>query len=110
MEDGTETAWKNTPRRPMVVPPGYWDLTEKQRARGHLMGRQFGGSGDNLRNLVPLWDYANAPAMWTVEMDIAGAIKKGGQRVVYKVEMVYAGKSSAQARGSSSRGSRISRA
>ncbi|MFD4656187.1 LamG-like jellyroll fold domain-containing protein [Kitasatospora sp. NPDC058444] len=96
MEDGTETAWKNTPRRPMVVPPGYWDLTEKQRARGHLMGKQFGGSGDNLRNLVPLWDYANAPAMWTVEMDIAGVIKKGGQGVVYKVEVVYAGKASAR--------------
>ncbi|WP_329491957.1 DNA/RNA non-specific endonuclease [Kitasatospora sp. NBC_01246] len=82
MEDGTETAWKNTPRRPMVKPPDYWNLVDKQRARGHLMGRQFGGSGDNLRNLVPLWDFANAPAMWEVEMDIASVIKQGGQKVV----------------------------
>ncbi|MGW9213561.1 LamG-like jellyroll fold domain-containing protein [Embleya sp. NPDC055664] len=88
LEDGTPTAWNKTFESGMVQPPGFWEIPENKRARGHIMGRQFGGSGTDLRNLVPLWKRANSPEMSTIENAIAGEIKNG-QKVVYEVRPVY---------------------
>ncbi|MFE4411449.1 DNA/RNA non-specific endonuclease [Streptomyces sp. NPDC056821] len=72
----------------MVTPPGYWELPAgRARARGHLAGCQFGGSGTDLCNLVPLHRAANSPAMSTVENRIADEIRDG-QAVHYEVTAI----------------------
>lgn len=75
-----------------MTPPEYWLLPDHQhgRARGHLMGKQFGGSGDNLRNLVSLHGWANSPVMSGIETKIKTEIKSGRQRVSYDTRAVYA--------------------
>lgn len=94
MEDGTKTAWKDDCESGRVTPPDYYKLPEgRNRARGHLAGCQFGGSGTDLRNLVPLHRAANSPAMSTIENRIAQQIRLG-QSVHYEVTPVYSGKPS----------------
>ncbi|WP_129838069.1 LamG-like jellyroll fold domain-containing protein [Streptomyces sp. RFCAC02] len=88
MEGGTPTAWNNNCAMGMVTPSDYWQLPKGARARGHLAGCQFGGSGTDLRNLVPLHMKANAPAMSTIENRIAEQVI-AGQDVRYIVTPVY---------------------
>ncbi|WP_394298264.1 LamG-like jellyroll fold domain-containing protein [Streptomyces griseus] len=89
LEDGTKTAWKADCESGMVTPPDYWTLPPgRGRARGHLVGCQFGGSGTDLRNLVPLHREANMPAMSTIENNIAREIR-GSQSVRYEVTPMY---------------------
>ncbi|TDC62391.1 DNA/RNA non-specific endonuclease [Streptomyces hainanensis] len=75
---------------PEVTPPDYERLPRGRgaRARGHLAGCQFGGSGTDLRNLVPLHGAANMPAMSTIEGRVATQIR-AGQRVHYAVTPIY---------------------
>ncbi|MFJ9121900.1 LamG-like jellyroll fold domain-containing protein [Streptomyces sp. NPDC102394] len=89
MADGTKTAWRSDCESGTVTPPDYWKLPPgRNRARGHLAGCQFGGSGTDLRNLVPLHRAANSPAMSTIENRIADEVR-GGQAVHYEVTPVY---------------------
>ncbi|MBD2795497.1 PAAR domain-containing protein [Xenorhabdus sp. 18] len=43
-----------THANPNIQPPGFITGKGSNRARGHLLGRQLGGSGDDVRNLVTL--------------------------------------------------------
>jgi hypothetical protein len=45
-----------------IRPPGLDRLPARNRARGHLLGRQLGGSGDLAANLVALYQSRAPPA------------------------------------------------
>ncbi|MFE2954493.1 DNA/RNA non-specific endonuclease [Embleya sp. NPDC059267] len=49
--------------------------------RGHLLGRQLGGSGVEMRNLVPIYSKANDPGMKKWEDKVAAALSNND--VVY---------------------------
>ena len=75
---------------PKILPPGLEKLPVRNRARGHLLGRQLGGSGLDERNLVALWQYpVNDPIMSGYETMVANAIRKGGETMRYDVTPVY---------------------
>ena len=77
-----------------IRPPGYDQLPARNRSRGHLLGRQLGGSGDVAANLVALYQRrANSPAMRDYETEVADAVK-AGETVTYKVKPIYASKTS----------------
>ncbi|WP_407704026.1 DNA/RNA non-specific endonuclease [Streptomyces smaragdinus] len=85
--DGTGTAWNNDHPEGRIEPPDFFKLPWGERARGHLIGRQFGGSGTELRNLVPLYASANL-AMGYIENRISKEIG-AGQAVHYEVTPAY---------------------
>ncbi|MFJ3123127.1 DNA/RNA non-specific endonuclease [Streptomyces sp. NPDC086993] len=58
--------------------------------RGHLLARQLGGSGEDLRNLVPLFARVNTPEMKGYEDDLARRIRTG-EHMNYDVEPEYDG-------------------
>lgn len=59
-----------------LIPPGWNDLPKSNRARGHLLARQLGGSGSEALNIVALYqNKANDPAMKTCENRIAEALR-----------------------------------
>jgi DNA/RNA non-specific endonuclease len=73
-----------------IRPPGYDQLPNRNRARGHLLGRQLGGSGDVEANLVALVQRrANSPVMRDYETAIADAAE-AGETIEYRVRPVYA--------------------
>ncbi len=74
---------------PSIRPPG-WDATDPaNRARGHLVGRQFGGSGRDPANLVTMaQNAANSPVMSGFE-DLIAATVEAGQTVTYEVTPLY---------------------
>jgi len=75
---------------PSIHPPGWDQLPSRNRARGHLLGRQLGGSGENPANLVTLYQQrANTPVMRDYETMVADAVR-GGQTVHYEVTPLYA--------------------
>ena len=79
-----------------IRPPGYDQLPARNRARGHLLGRQLGGSGDVEANLVALVQRrANSPVMRDYETAVAEAAQ-AGETIDYRVKPVYA---SSTARG-----------
>ena len=57
-----------------IRPPGFVSGSpDVGHARGHLLGRQFGGSGDEERNLVTLWQNpVNTPVMSGYETTVRG--------------------------------------
>jgi hypothetical protein len=74
-----------------IRPPGYDQLPARNRARGHLLGRQLGGSGDAEANLVALVQRrANSPVMRDYETAVADAAE-AGETIRYRVRPVYAG-------------------
>jgi hypothetical protein len=74
-----------------IRPPGFDDLPQRNRARGHLLGRQLGGSGDVDANLVALYQSdANSPVMRDYENEIA-AVVEAGQTVRYQAQPIYDG-------------------
>jgi hypothetical protein len=74
---------------PSIRPPGYDRLPARNRARGHLLGRQLGGSGDLAANLVALYQTrANSPVMRDYETAVAEAVE-AGETVRYAVRPVY---------------------
>ncbi|WP_405603897.1 DNRLRE domain-containing protein [Streptomyces sp. NBC_01410] len=87
-EGGSKTAWQWNCITGQIDPPDYKKIPEKRRARGHLIGCQFGGSGTDLANLVPLHKDANSPVMSKIEGRIAKQVHEG-QRVVYAVTPIY---------------------
>jgi DNA-entry nuclease len=75
---------------PDIRPPGFDDLPQRNRARGHLLGRQFGGSGEVEANLVALYQSrANSPVMRDYENAVADAVE-AGETVRYQVQPLYA--------------------
>jgi hypothetical protein len=67
-----------SPAADYLIPPGWNELPALNRARGHLLGRQLGGSGTNPRNIVALYQVtANNPAMRDCENKIAQAVRNG---------------------------------
>jgi hypothetical protein len=73
-----------------IRPPGYDRLPARNRARGHLLGRQLGGSGAVAANLVALYQTrANSPVMRDYETAVAEAVQ-AGETVRYTVRPLYA--------------------
>ena len=73
-----------------LVPPGY-QAQVPALARGHLLGKQLGGSGDVYENLVTLFQNdANTPIMSNLERRVREAVVTG-QRVEYVVTPIYEG-------------------
>jgi hypothetical protein len=72
-----------------IRPPGF--LGEAAgHARGHLLGRNLGGSGTEARNLVTLFQNpTNTPVMSGIERQIANAVK-GGETVNFGAMPIYA--------------------
>jgi hypothetical protein len=77
---------------PDIIPPGFYDLGSN-RSRGHVIGRQLGGSGDVEANLVALFqNRANSPVMSACEGTIADYLADGraiGDDLYYYVEPIY---------------------
>ena len=60
-------------------------------ARGHLLGKQLGGSGDEERNLVTLWQNpVNTPVMRGYETTVRGWADAGND-VLYSSTPIYEG-------------------
>jgi hypothetical protein len=73
-----------------IRPPGFQGGAANQ-ARGHLLGRQLGGSGTEPRNLVTIEQRpANTPVMSTYEGRVRAAVESG-QTVQYASTPVYDG-------------------
>jgi RHS repeat-associated protein len=96
VQDGpaTEIVGSSAPWPPST--PGFWESVPKgfvlgndpQLNRGHLLARQLGGSGTDLRNLVPLYRKANTEEMAGAEQKIADSIA-AGNTVYYTSIPVY---------------------
>ncbi|MFG3002242.1 RHS repeat-associated core domain-containing protein [Streptomyces sp. NPDC048340] len=93
--DGTKTItkWKpdcETGATNGPFPADYWDLSvaPRSKARGHLAACQLGGSGSELRNLVPLHRDANSNVMRGVENKVAAQVA-AGQAVHYESTPIY---------------------
>jgi hypothetical protein len=81
-----------TPANPAIRPPG-WSGNGNQfnEARGHLLGRQLGGSGDVPENLVTLQQTpTNTPVMSGFESRVRSAIE-AGENVRYSSTPIYNG-------------------
>jgi DNA-entry nuclease len=73
-----------------IRPPGFDQLPSRNRSRGHLLGRQLGGSGEVASNLVALYQSrANSPVMRDYETMVADAVRDG-QTIRYRVRPLYA--------------------
>ncbi|WP_416172388.1 DNA/RNA non-specific endonuclease [Allopontixanthobacter sp.] len=86
-------AWQLSILSPeFFIPPGWsGNGTLFNEARGHLLGRQLGGSGDLAENLVTLQQNpANSPFMRGFENQVRGAVE-GGQTVRYSSTPIYNG-------------------
>jgi hypothetical protein len=78
-----------SPADPEIRPPGFADLPARNRARGHLLGRQLGGSGEVASNLVALYQRrANSPVMRDYETAVAEAVERG-ETIRYRVRLTY---------------------
>jgi hypothetical protein len=79
---------------PDIRPPGFDRLPARNRARGHLLGRQLGGSGDLEANLVALYQTrANSPVMRDYEGAVADAAQ-AGETIQYTVRPLYGSRAS----------------
>lgn len=73
-----------------IKPPGFLGGAEGH-ARGHLLGRQLGGSGKDPRNLVTLHQNpVNTPVMSSFERQVRKAVE-AGETVNYSVTPIYKG-------------------
>jgi RHS repeat-associated protein len=78
------------------IPKGYYSRQTADRQgldyvqRGHLIGKQLGGSGTDMRNLVPLYNEANSPIMSSFENEVAARIK-AGETIYYQSDANYTG-------------------
>lgn len=77
------------------VAPGWRDIIRNGGIpnRGHLLGKQLGGSGIDVRNIVALYAYANSPVMRFWENKVRGTFNSGRVsprcRVAYTVDVNY---------------------
>jgi DNA/RNA non-specific endonuclease len=81
-----------TPANPSIIPPGWsGNGTLFNEGRGHLLGRQLGGSGDLPQNLVTLQQTpANSPVMSGFEFMVRKAVETG-EVVNYSSTPIYKG-------------------
>ncbi|MBW1597815.1 DNRLRE domain-containing protein [Streptomyces sp. JJ38] len=82
----TDIVGSDTVRDGRHDPPGY----RRGLARGHLIGRQLGGDGKELRNLVPQYPYPNSVVQQKFEGKIAEAVASG-ERIYYLAVPKYDG-------------------
>jgi hypothetical protein len=75
-----------------IKPPGWsGDGLKYNEARGHLLGKQLGGSGKIRENLVTIeQNPTNSPFMRDFESSIKAAVRSG-ETVRYSVEAMYKG-------------------
>ena len=75
-----------------IRPPGFVSGSpDVGHARGHLLGKQLGGSGDEERNLVTLWQNpVNTPVMRGYETTVRGWADAGND-VLYSSTPIYEG-------------------
>jgi hypothetical protein len=80
-----------TPASSSIRPPDFDQLPVQNRARGHLLARQLGGSGSDPRNLVTMEQTpANSPVMRDFENQVRAAVEDG-QTVDYSATPIYDG-------------------
>lgn len=73
-----------------IKPPGFLGGGEGH-ARGHLLGRQLGGSGKDPRNLVTLHQNpVNTPVMSSFERQVRKAVE-AGETINYSATPIYKG-------------------
>ena len=78
---------------PTIRPPGF-EGGANNHARGHLLANILGGSGNDARNLVTLFQRnANSPNMRHFENQVRNAVD-GGQVVNYRAIPIYSGNNS----------------
>lgn len=74
-----------------IRPPGFISGPKYDHSRGHLIAKQFGGSGDEPKNLVTLYQTpVNDPYMNFYELKIRQALNNG-ERIRYRVTPIYDG-------------------
>lgn len=77
-----------TKANPDIRPTGF-QSGKKGHARGHLIGRQLGGSGDTMKNLVTLYQNpVNTPYMTKYENEVRDVVEQGN-KVRYRVTPIY---------------------
>lgn len=73
-----------------IKPPGFLGGGEGH-ARGHLLGKQLGGSGSDPRNLVTLHQNpVNTPVMSSFERQVRKAVE-AGETINYSATPIYKG-------------------
>lgn len=86
-------------REPLHVNPTGWKnkkitvdgKTEWLYNRCHLIGHQFTGENNNLKNLMTCTNSANNPGMLVYENEIAAYIKETNHHVRFQIEPVFKG-------------------
>ena len=79
-----------TPAKSSIKPAGFGGQ-KAGHARGHLLGNQLGGAGDDPRNLTTLFQNpVNHPVMSSVEGSVRKAVEEG-EVVQYSVKPIYEG-------------------
>lgn len=74
-----------------IRPPGFVNGRTHNHSRGHLLARMLGGTGDDIKNLVTLYqNRTNSPVMRDFEQAVYDAVDKG-EVVNYKVTPIYDG-------------------
>ena len=75
-----------------IRPPGFISgLDPHNHSRGHLIGKQMGGTGEDLKNLVTLYQNpVNTPFMTKYENMVRKAADEG-DKIRYRVAPVYEG-------------------
>ena len=75
-----------------IKPPGFISgLSPYGHSRGHLIGNQFGGSGNEKKNLVTIYQHpVNSPHMTSYESKVRDVLNRGGV-VRYRVTPLYDG-------------------
>lgn len=84
---------KGTKANSSIKPPGFGGggAGSPGHARGHLLAKQLGGSGNEKKNLVTLYQNdTNSPLMRDFETAVRKAVDNG-ETVHYKVTPVYEG-------------------
>src|SRR5207249_11750698 len=83
-----EMIGKGTRANQGIKPPGFIS-GRVGHARGHLLGKQLGGSGDEETNLVTLYQNpVNTPTMYVFENEVRNAVESG-EIVEYSAVPVY---------------------
>ena len=79
-----------SPAKSSIKPAGFGGQ-KAGHARGHLLGNQLGGAGDDPRNLTTLFQNpVNHPVMSSVEGSVRKAVE-AGEVVQYSVKPIYEG-------------------
>ena len=81
-------------REPLYIKPTVWKQKKMDNGgwlynRSHLIGFQFTGENNNIRNLMTGTRSLNSPQMLRFENDIAYYLKETGNHVRYLVEPVF---------------------